>query len=157
MRSLRMHIRPLSSEKPSQTGHTCACLGNLIQKANNHHCAHPLETPPITHLSIPLSQPQQGTNPREEAVVQSQPGLHPYLLVVLDAHAECIDQDSDHDSPAKVFAIYDLPECVTDQPPEGQHRTRLCIWAQAPPSPAVGIPEVTVLSVLCELIHCLTV
>lgn len=77
--------------------------------------------------------------------------------MVLDAHAEGVDQDSDHDSPTKVFAIYDLPESITDQPPEGQHRTRLYIWAQAPPSPAVGIPEVTVLSILCELIHGLTV
>lgn len=156
-----MHIKLPSSEMSSQTEHTCSHLGNLqIQKACGNHCAHPLETLPITSSLQPLlpdTSTQREIHPREEAIIWSQPGLHPYLLVVLDAHAECIDQDSDHDSPAKVFAIYDLPECVTDESPESQHRTRLCIWAQAALPPAVGVPEVTVLSVLCELIHSLTV
>lgn len=88
---------------------------------------------------------------------RSQPDPHSYLLVVLDAHAEGIDQDGDHDSPAKVLAVHNLPEGVTNQSPEGQHRARLCGRALAPPPAAVGVPEVAVLGVLCELINGLAV
>lgn len=80
-----------------------------------------------------------------------------YLLVVLDAHAECVDQDSNHDSTTKVLAVHNLPEGVTDQPPEGQYRVGLQVQPQAPLPSAVGVPEVTVLGILCELINCLAV
>ena len=81
----------------------------------------------------------------------------PYLLVVFDAHAERVDQNSNHDSPTKVLAVHNLPEGVTDQPPEGQHRVGLHIQPQAPSTPTLGIPEVATLSILCELINRLTV
>lgn len=85
------------------------------------------------------------------------PSPQPYLLVVLDAHAEGVDQDGDHDPPAEVLAVHNLAKGVTDQPPEGQHGAGLCVHAQAPSPPAVGVPEVAVLGVLCELINGLAV
>lgn len=94
---------------------------------------------------------------RTDTAGRSQPGPRSYLLMVLDAHAEGIDQDGDHDSPAKVLAVHNLPEGVTNQLPEGQHRARLCNRAQAPSPPAVGVPEVAVLGILCEFINSLAV
>lgn len=40
------------------------------------------------------------------------------LLMVLDPHAKCIDQYSDHNPSSKVLAVHNLPEGVAHQPPE---------------------------------------
>lgn len=77
--------------------------------------------------------------------------------MVLDAHAEGVDQDGDHDSSAKILAVYNLAEGVTDKPPEGQHRIGFHILSSAPTTPAVGFPHVSTLGILGELIHCFAV
>ncbi len=38
--------------------------------------------------------------------------------MVLDPHAQSIDQNGDHNPSSKVLAVHDLPECVAHQPPE---------------------------------------
>lgn len=33
-----------------------------------------------------------------------------YLLVVFYAHADCVDEDGDHDASAEVFTLHDRPQ-----------------------------------------------
>lgn len=36
--------------------------------------------------------------------------MPPHLVVVLDAHADGVDEDGDHDAPAEVLALHDAPQ-----------------------------------------------
>lgn len=40
-----------------------------------------------------------------------------YLLMVLDAHADGVDQDGYHDASVEVFALYDAPQLNPDLTP----------------------------------------
>lgn len=42
----------------------------------------------------------------------------PYLLVVLDAHADGVDQNGDHDASVKVLALHDAPQFHPDLVPQ---------------------------------------
>lgn len=41
-----------------------------------------------------------------------------YLLVVLDAHADGVDQDGDHDASVEVLALHDPPQLRPDAVPQ---------------------------------------
>lgn len=77
--------------------------------------------------------------------------------MVLDPHAQSVDQDGDHNPSSKVLAVHDLPECIAHQPPEVNNLRSS--FAQ----PAVllpGLPAVSpvpVVEVLGELIYALAV
>ena len=79
------------------------------------------------------------------------------LLVVLDPHAQRVDQDGDHNSSAEVLAVHDLPERVAHQPPETHHlpgrSTQPVLLLFGPPA----VPSVPVVEVLGELVYSLTV
>lgn len=80
-----------------------------------------------------------------------------YLLMVLDPHAQSIDQNSDHNPSSKVLAVHNLPECVAHQPPEANDVRRR--FAQ-PKMLLFGLPAVSpvpVVEVLGELIYALAV
>lgn len=80
-----------------------------------------------------------------------------HLLVVLDPHAQSIDQNGDHNPSSEVLAVHDLPERVTHQPPEADNVGRR--FAQ-PEALLLGLPAVSpvpVVEVLCELVHAIAV
>lgn len=77
--------------------------------------------------------------------------------MILDPHAESIDQNSNHNPSSKVFAVHDLPESITHQPPKAHDGC--CGFAQ-PETLFFGLPAVSsvpVAKILGELIHTLTV
>lgn len=79
------------------------------------------------------------------------------LLMILDPHAQCIDQNSDHNPSSKVLAVHNLPEGVTHKPPEANNVRRR--FAQ-PEVLLLGLPAVSpvpVVEVLGELIYAFAV
>lgn len=76
-----------------------------------------------------------------------------HLLVVLDSHAERVDENGHHDPTAKIFAVHNLPEGLTHHVPEGQHQVGSPGLGSAP----LWVPLVTVVGILCELIDPLAV
>lgn len=76
------------------------------------------------------------------------------LLMILDPHAQRIDQNSDHNPSAKVLAVHNLPEGVTHKPPESNNVRRR--FAQ-PEVPLFAVSPVPVVKVLGELIYAFTV
>ena len=83
--------------------------------------------------------------------------MHTNLLVVLDPHAQSVDQNGDHNPTSEILAVHDLPERVTHQPPEVDDLPRrfaqpaLLLFGLTAVSP---VPEVEVLG---ELVHALAV
>lgn len=61
----------------------------------------------------------------------SPPAAH--LLVVLDAHAEGVDQDGDHDAPVEVLALHD-PLQLLPEAHEGAHHPVAVVAGSAPPA-----------------------
>lgn len=79
------------------------------------------------------------------------------LLMVLDSHAQSIDQNRNHNPSAKVLAVHDLPESVAHQPPEVNN-----LGGRFPQPPVLlfGLPAVSsvpVVEVLSELVYPITV
>lgn len=66
-----------------------------------------------------------------------------HLLVVLDAHAEGVDQDGDHDAPVEVLALHD-PLQLLPEAHEGSHHSVAVLGSPAPPAappPASQVPD----------------
>lgn len=80
-------------------------------------------------------------------------GQPAHLLVVLDAHAERVDEDGHHDSTAEIFAVHNFLEGLAHHAPEGQHPAA----APGPGSAALWVPLVAVVGILRELVHPLAV
>lgn len=79
------------------------------------------------------------------------------LLVVLDPHAQSVDQNGDHNPAAKVFAVHDLAERVAHQPPEANDVCRRLAQPQALSSRLPAVSPVFVVEVLGELVHAVAV
>lgn len=77
--------------------------------------------------------------------------------MVLDPHAQGIDQNSDHNPPSKVLAVDDLPERVAHQPPEANDVRRRLAQARVLLSGLPAVSPVPVVEVLGELVHALAV
>lgn len=73
--------------------------------------------------------------------------------MVLDAHAECVDENGHHDPSAKIFAVHDLLKGLTHHMPEGQHPARSPGACSAP----LRVPLVAVVGILRELVDPLAV
>lgn len=79
------------------------------------------------------------------------------LLVVLYPHAQSVDQNGDHNSTSKVFAVHDLPERVAHQPPEANDVCRRLAQTQTLSSRLPAVSPVFVVEVLGELVHAIAV
>lgn len=73
--------------------------------------------------------------------------------MVLNPHAECVDENGHHDPTAKIFAVHDLPEGLAHHVPEGQHPAH----SPGPGSAPLRVPLVAVVGVLRELVDPLAV
>lgn len=62
------------------------------------------------------------------------PPRSPHLLVVLDAHAESIDQDGDHDAPVEVFTLHNPFQLLPEAYPGPDHS--VSVLHRPPPSAA---------------------
>lgn len=80
-----------------------------------------------------------------------------YLLMVLNTHAESIDQDGDHDPSSKVFTVHNLSERVAHQPPEADYVCSGFAQSLVLLFGLSAVPPVPVVDVLSELIHTLAV
>lgn len=77
--------------------------------------------------------------------------------MVLDPHAQSIDQNSNHNSSSEVLAVHNLPKCITNQPPEANN---VCCRFAKPQVLLCGLPTVSPISVLkivAEFIYAFTV
>lgn len=79
--------------------------------------------------------------------------------MVLNAHAEGVDEDGDHDPAVEVFALHDPLELGAKRLPQLHHLVPLLGLLLPPPPPAPLlllllqlVPVVTVPQVLCELV-----
>lgn len=79
------------------------------------------------------------------------------LLMVLDPHAQSVDQDGDHNPTTKVFAVHDLAERVAHQPPEADHVCRRLAQPQTLSSRLPAVSPVFMVEVLGELVHAVAV
>lgn len=80
-----------------------------------------------------------------------------HLFMVLDPHAQSVNQNGDHDPSSKILAIHNLPEGVTHQPPEVDNAGSS--FAQ-PPALLLGlsaVPPVPGMEILADLINSITV
>lgn len=69
-----------------------------------------------------------------------------HLLMVLNAHAERVDQDGDHDAPVEVLALHD-PLQLLPEAHKGAHYSVAVVAGSAPPaapSPASQIPDLVI-------------
>jgi len=73
--------------------------------------------------------------------------------VVLDPHAERVDENGHHDPTAKIFAVHDLPEGLAHHVPEGQHPAR----SPGPGSAPLRVPLIAVVGILREFVDPLAV
>lgn len=69
-----------------------------------------------------------------------------HLLVVLDAHAEGVDQDGDHDAPVEVLALHD-PLQLLPEADEGPHHPVAVLASAAPPAAASSASQIPHLDV----------
>lgn len=79
------------------------------------------------------------------------------LLVVLDPHAQSIDQNGDHNSSSKVLAVHNLAERVAHKPPEADYVCCRLAQPETLPSGLPAVPPVFVVEVLGELVHAIAV
>lgn len=83
--------------------------------------------------------------------------MYTNLLMVLDPHAQSVDQDGDHNPSSKVLAVHDLPKCVAHQPPEANN---IRSSSAQPTVLLFGLPAVSpvpVVEVLGEFVYTLAV
>lgn len=69
-----------------------------------------------------------------------------YLVMMLDAHADGVNEDGDHDPPAEVLALHDAPKFFPRAAPEISAATKAC-----PPRP---LPLVSLLLQVVFLFVC---
>lgn len=106
-------------------------------------------------VNLPL--PQWITIQQLHSIMYTETLIYTNLLMVFDPHAQCVDQNGDHNPSSKVLAVHDLPECVTHQPPEAHNLRRR--FAQ-PTVLLFGLPAVSpvpVVEVLGELVNTIAV
>ena len=77
--------------------------------------------------------------------------------MVLDPHAQGIDQNGDHNPSSEVLAVHNLSECIAHQPPEADN-----VCCRFPQLKVLlfglpAVPPVSVVKVLGELIHAIAV
>lgn len=113
-----------------------------------------------------LPQPSRATTPshREhpaQQTLQAADTSHAHLFVVLDAHAQRVDEDGDHDPSVEVLALHDPLQLAAERLPQAGDLVPLLgfLLLPLPPAPLLLqlVPVVAVPQVLGELVDAVAV
>lgn len=119
---------------------------------------------PLSNVALP--QPSRATTPshREhpaQQTLQAADTSHAHLFMVLDAHAQRVDEDGDHDPSVEVLALHDPLQLAAERLPQAGDLVPLLgfLLLPLPPAPLLLqlVPVVAVPQVLGELVDAVAV